>query len=44
MGTVVLVRMNSSTASREVYDSAINNAGHVFATDCIHRLSCCITL
>jgi len=36
--------MNSPAASREAYDSVVNNAGHVFPTDCIHRLSCCITL
>jgi hypothetical protein len=44
MGTSGLLHLNPPTASREAYVIVVNNTGHVFATDCINRLSCCITL
>ena len=40
----MLFHMNPPTASREAYVIVVNNTGHVLATDCINRLSCCITL
>lgn len=43
-GNCSAFRDSSSIASREAYESVGINTGHVCETDCIRRLSCCVTL